>query len=65
MVEQLPYKKYDFTKSEISNTYLYRDMFFLMSLLSMYLNYKNPQIFHDYVEVVTIEPLVEEINVRA
>lgn len=40
-------------------------MFFLMSLLLMYLNYKDPQVLHDYVEVVTIEPVVEEINVRA
>lgn len=44
---------------------MYRDMFFLISLLLMYLNYKDPQVLHDYVEVVSIEPLVEEINVRA
>lgn len=31
----------------------------------MYLNYKDPQVLHDYMEVVSIEPLVEEINVRA
>lgn len=54
MVEQSSCKKIDFTKIQI-----------LMSLLLMYLNYKDPQIFHDYMEVVSIEPLVEEINVRA